>query len=127
MDVQKAIQSESEWEDVVKTLKKNIATAVETAPALEGVRPVENAGGHYCYTVSFSTIARQPSLNLSAKYYSQRSQADMVKSAISSCTRVKDVVLKVQKMIDEKQVVIGKERIALNQNTIAALQKAIES
>lgn len=124
MTISEVIRKEAELEAITAQMKSDIVEAVETAQPLDGVKPIEGAGLN-CFTVQFSTICKQPTLNLSSEYYSQISQSAIVNRALASYSRATDIVARVENMIEEEQVVVNKEKYALNPSTIKALQTAL--
>ena len=122
--IKEALQQESAYRKKLEEIKGKLYNASRDAAPLPGVTPIGAAEskGLKCASVSFAAL-KANSGNLSAKFYIQPSQADLVATSLDSARTVSELVSRIEKMVETKCVVAKGTTYQLNPRTIDILQK----
>lgn len=115
------LKQEKAMEEALAALKQDIVTAVR-AGKVDGVTEHEGDSPRSC-TVNFSTIAKN-NLSLSAKTYSQQSQADAVIRRLAGAKRISDVLERLDDMVSSGRINFANgDSVTLNEATVSALKE----
>lgn len=112
------LRIEESIQDLLNNVKARIVEDIKNTN-LPHVKKINS----FCVVVKFSQIER----NIwSPEYYIQDKQAEYVNTAISSCSTAITLLKKLQTIIEDRKVKIGKNVHYLNDATISVLEKHIK-
>lgn len=120
----KAIDAQKKFKKEMETFIDILVEQIKVSP-LPGVKMCSNSPE--IFLVPYSTITSSKNNNLSAEFYSQNSQARLVKTALSSHIKTGDVIAlaeTLKEMVEKKSVMVNKTRYALNPSTLTVLTSA---
>lgn len=119
-----AIETEQALVNLVTDLKARIASEVQGAPHMAGVRVISDSPR--CAVVSSRALLRSLRINMSPRYYLQSAQADAVASAVASCRTVTELLERLRGMVEQGKVSHGEDAgTQLNEQTIQVLREFI--
>lgn len=121
--IQDALAKEMELAEVIENVKQAVSTAMENA-VMPGVKRI--GSNPSCFTVSLSTIARQPGLVLSAEYYSSDAQASLVSRRLKSANTMQGIIARIREMAESGSVRLDGTQYPLNPVTRKILSDFIE-
>ncbi len=119
-NLQELIIQEKKNQESLKNLVSEIVSKIKKVK-VPGIKRIPNCAVS-AFTVSLGSLDR---LNLSAEYYDSEAQAKIVNAALIECQTVTSFVDRITKIIEDRNVIIKKNRFALNPFTIAILKEAI--
>ena len=119
-NLQELIIQERKNQESLENLVSDILAKIKNVKA-PGVNRIPNCAVS-AFTVSLGNLDR---LNLSAEYYDSEAQARIVSDALNGCQTVTSFVNRITKIIQDRNVIVQKNRFALNPSTIAILKEAI--
>ena len=122
--LEQVIASERENDLLLAKLKEEIVEAVSSMDPIEGVTTIPSTRlSAVC--VKMSTIASQPNMPLTAGFYSQKSQAETVRSYLDSAGKSYELVERLNAMLEKKAVKTKNQTVPLNEATLNALRKFV--
>lgn len=123
----KAINAQKKFKKEMETFIDILVEQIKVSP-LPGVKVCSDSPE--IILVPYSTITSSKNINLSAEFYSQNSQARLVRAALSSYIAKGDVIglaETLKKMADTESVLVNKTRYALNPRTLKVLATASDA
>lgn len=119
-DIKTIIETETIISDMIQSVVKNIANEIEITP-LPDTKPVNSN----IVIVKLSQLRRNNTL--SPEYYIPAYQAKIVKQYLEPSKRGTDLITKLENIIENKCVKLGKNKYPLNNTTLSVIKKYYNS
>lgn len=119
-DIKTIIETETVISDMIQSVVKNIANEIEITP-LPDTKPVNSN----IIIVKLSQLRHNNTL--SPEYYIPAYQAKIVKQYLEPSKRGTDLITKLENIIENKCVKLGKNKYPLNNTTLSVIKKYYNS